>query len=85
MMLTSAAMQMTQLLMHALVLLKVVREKLEKSSQLAIKWFSHNHMELNAEKCEFLMTGHRFEHLWLNVGEIHVCGKKSGQVSWHNN
>ena len=30
--------------------LKVVIEKLEKSSQLAIKWFSHNYMKLNAEK-----------------------------------
>ena len=47
--------------------LKVVIEKLEKSSQLAIKWFNHNYMKLNAKKCEFLITGHRFEHLWLNV------------------
>ena len=29
-------------------------------------------MKLNAEKCEFLITGHRFEHLWLNVGETKV-------------
>ena len=55
--------------------LKVVIEKLEKSSQLAVKWFSHNYMKLNAEKCEFLITGHRFEHLWLNVGETQVCEK----------
>ena len=55
--------------------LKVVIEKLEKSSQLAMKWFSHNYMKLNAEKCEFLITGHRFEHLWLNVGETQVCEK----------
>ena len=56
--------------------LKVVIEKLEKSSQLAIKWFNHNYMKLNAEKCEFLITGHRFEHLWLNVGETQVWKKK---------
>ena len=49
--------------------LKVVIEKLEKSSQLAIKWFSHNYIKLNTEKCEFLITGHGFEHSWLNVGE----------------
>ena len=55
--------------------LKVVIEKLEKSSQLAIKWFNHNYMKLNAEKCEFLITGHRFEHLWLNVGETQVWEK----------
>ena len=55
--------------------LKVVREKLEKSSQLAIKWFNRNYMKLNAEKCEFLITGHSFEHLWLNVEETQVWGK----------
>ena len=55
--------------------LKVVIEKLEKSSQLAIKWFNHNHMKLNTEKCEFLITGHRFEHLWLDVGETQVWEK----------
>ena len=55
--------------------LKVVIEKLEKSSQLAIKWFNHNYMKLNAEKCEFLITGHRCEHLWLNIGETQVWEK----------
>ena len=55
--------------------LKVVIEKLEKSSQLAIKWFGHNYMKLNAEKCEFLKTGHRLQHLWLNVGKMQVWKK----------
>ena len=32
-------------------------------------------MKLNAEKCEFLVTGHRFKHLWLNVGESQVWEK----------
>ena len=27
------------------------------------------------KKCEFLITGHRFEHLWLNVGETQVWKK----------
>ena len=42
-------------------------------------------MKLNAEKCEFLITGHRFKHVWLNVGETQVYEKKSGQVTWHYN
>ena len=42
---------------------------------MAIKWFSHNYLKLNAEKCEFLITGHYFEHLWLNVGETQVWEK----------
>ena len=32
-------------------------------------------MKLNAEKFEFLITFHRFEHLWLNVGETQVWEK----------
>ena len=42
---------------------------------MAIKWFSHNYMKLNAEKCEFLIACHPFEHLWLNVGETQVSEK----------
>ena len=44
-------------------------------TQLAVRWFNHNYMKLNAEKCEFITTGHRFEHLWLNVEEIQVWEK----------
>ena len=32
-------------------------------------------MKLNVEKCEFLITGHYFKHLWLNVGETQVSKK----------
>ena len=32
-------------------------------------------MKLNAEKCEFLVTGYRFKHLWLNVGKTQVWKK----------
>ena len=55
--------------------LEVVIEKLKKTSQLAIKWFNHNYMKLNAGKCEFLITCHRLKHLWLNVGETQVWKK----------
>ena len=55
--------------------LKVVIQKLEKSSWLAVKWFSHVYMKLYAEKCDFLKTGHHFKHLWLNVGETQVWEK----------
>ena len=55
--------------------LKVVIQKLEKSSWLAVKLFSHIYMKLYAEKCDFLKTGHHFKHLWLNVGETQVWEK----------
>ena len=49
------------------------------------KKLSVGNMKLNAEKCEFLITGHRLKHLWLNVGETQFWEKISGQVTWHNN
>ena len=39
--------------------LKVVLDKMENCSELAIAWF--NYMKLNEEKCELLVCGYRFE------------------------
>ena len=69
-MLTSAAMQMKQLLMY--VSYREAREKLSVGNKSQSQWFNHNYMKLNAETFEFLITGHRFEHFWLNVGETNV-------------
>ena len=41
--------------------LKVVLDKLENCSELAIGWFKSNCMKLNEEKCELLVCGYRFE------------------------
>ena len=65
--------------------LKVVIERLEKISQFTKKWFSHNYMKLNAENNNFLVTGHRFDYLWLNFYESQVSEKKPGQVTWYSN
>ena len=43
--------------------LKVVLDKLENCSELAIAWFKSNYMKLNEEKCELLVCGYRFEQL----------------------
>ena len=59
-------MQMTQDFMCAIrtSLLK----SLEHDTSLAIEWFERNYMKLNKSKCHFLVSGHKFEHLWINVG-----------------
>ena len=51
------------------------REKLSVGNKSQSQWFNHNYMKLNAETFEFLITGHRFEHFWLNVGETNVWEK----------
>ena len=49
--------------------LKVVLDKLENCSELAIAWFKSNYMKLNEEKCEPLVCGYCFEQLWIKVGD----------------
>ena len=41
---------------------------LEHDTHLAIEWFESNYMKLNKAKCHFLVSGHKFEHVWINVG-----------------
>ena len=43
---------------------------LEDDSSTAISWFKYNYMKLNEEKCHFLMSGHKYEHIWAEIGEI---------------
>ena len=49
--------------------LKVVLDKLENCSDLAIAWFTSSYMKLNEEKCDLLVCGYRFEQLWIKVGD----------------
>ena len=49
--------------------LRVVLDKLENCSELAIAWFKSNYMKLNEEKRELLVCSYRFEQLWIKVGD----------------
>ena len=49
--------------------LKVVLDKLENCSELAIAWLKSNYMKLNEEKYKLLVCGYRLEQLWINVGD----------------
>ena len=45
---------------------------LEHDTHLAIEWFESNYMKLNKVKCHLLVSGHKFEHVWINVGGIKI-------------
>ena len=35
---------------------------------LAIEWFKSNCMKLNQDKRHFLISGHKYETVWANIG-----------------
>ena len=53
---------------------------LEHDSSLAIEWFDNNYMKLNKSKCHFVVSGHKFEHLWVNVGDTRVWESNSKKL-----
>ena len=50
---------------------------LEHDTSLAIEWFESNYMKLNKSKCHFLVSGNKFEHLWINVGGTKIWESNS--------
>ena len=48
--------------------LKDLITRLEHDSLLVIEWFQGNYMKLNQEKCHLLISGHKHELLWENIG-----------------
>ena len=50
---------------------------LEHDTHLAIEWFKSNYMKLNKTKCHLIVSGHKFEHVWINEGGVKICGADS--------
>ena len=46
--------------------------RLEHDSLLAIEWFENNHMKLNQEKCQLLVSGHKHENIWAKIGQTKI-------------
>ena len=44
----------------------------EHDTALAIEWFEINYMKLNKDKCHFLIAGHKYENLWVDIGGTKV-------------
>ena len=52
--------------------LKDLITRLEHDSLLVIEWFQGNYMKLNQEKCHLLISRHKHELLWENIGRSKV-------------
>ena len=52
--------------------LKDLITRLEHKSLLDIEWFQANYMKLNEEECHLLISGHKHELLWANIGRSKI-------------
>ena len=50
---------------------------LEHDTVLAIEWFESNYMKLNKDKCHLLLSGYKYENIWINVGGTKVWERNS--------
>ena len=57
---------------------------LEHDSLLAIEWFENNYMKLNEDKCHFLISGHKHETVFADIGESKIWESKSQKTFRHH-
>ena len=60
--------------------LKSLITRLEHDAALAIEWFQSNYMMLNQDKCHFLFSGHKYETLFVTVGETKIWESKNQKL-----
>ena len=60
--------------------LKSLITRLEHDAALAIEWFESNYMKLNQDKCHFLFPRHKYETLFVNVGETKIWESKQQKL-----
>ena len=49
--------------------LKQLISRLEHDCYLAINWFENNYMKLNTDKCHLMISGHKYENTFANIGD----------------
>ena len=54
--------------------------KLEHDAALAIEWFESNYMKLNQDKCNFLFSEHKYETMFVRVGETKIWESKQQKL-----
>ena len=54
--------------------------RLGHDALIAIEWFESNYMKMNKEKCHFLVTGHKYEQLYVNMGKNHIRESTSEKI-----
>ena len=52
--------------------MKTLISTLEHDNHLAIEWFKSNYMKLNQDKCHLLVTGYKYENIWIQTGEVKI-------------
>ena len=52
----------------------------EHDSLIAIDWFENNYMKLNRDKCHFLFSRNKHEHLFVRVGEHQIWESQSEKI-----
>ena len=52
--------------------LKILIKRLEHDAFLAIEWFEANNMKLNKDKCHLLVSGHKYENVWVKMGDEQI-------------
>ena len=46
-----------------------IRKTWERNSKLTTHWFEDNYIKLNTGKCYLLISGHKYEHQWIQTGK----------------
>ena len=52
----------------------------ENDAALGIEWFESNFMMLNQDKFHFLLSGHKYETLFVNVREANIWESKQQKL-----
>ena len=55
-------------------------QRLEHDALIAIEWFESNYMKMNKEKCHFLVTGHKYEQLYVYMGKHKIWESTSEKI-----
>ena len=46
--------------------------RLKHNSFLATEWFENNSMRLNDDQCHLLISGHKYENMWAQIGNAKI-------------
>ena len=49
-------------------------------THIFIEWFESNYMKLNEQKCHFLLSGHKYEHLYVTIGNTKIWESYSEKI-----
>ena len=60
-------------------------KRLEQDSFLAIEWFETNILKLSIEKCHLLISGHKYENVWVKMGDEKIWEKAKQKIIRNRN